>query len=120
MITSRTRSPIVETTTRVDILTAYALIAACSLVIASMILVAAALADTVWQSRAASEMIGWPGIYLLAPSFICLAHAGAMCARRDAKDAQNSISSGGSPKPDSAWEKSAIQDHPMRDRVLDG
>jgi hypothetical protein len=120
MIASRTASPIVEKTTRVDILTAYTLFAACSLVIASIILVAAALADTVWQSRAASEMIGWPGLYLLAPSFICLAHAGALCARRDAEDAQNSIPLGGSPKQVSASEKSAIQNHPMRDRLLDG
>ncbi len=120
MIASRTQSSIAEKATRVDILAAYTLFAACSLVIASMILVAAALADTVWQSRTASEMIGWPGLYLLAPSFICLAHAGVMCARRDAKEAQNSIPSDGYPKPASASEKSAIQDHPMRDRLLDG
>ena len=120
MITSRTPSPIINRIKRIDILTAYTLLAASALVIASMILVVAALADTVWQSRAVSEMIGWLGICVLALSSVSLAHAGAMYARRDVKEAQRSFPFEGFPKEDSASAKSAIQNHPMRDRLLDG
>ncbi len=120
MITALPSSPSGDQTKRVDILTACTLLAACSLVIASMILVAAAAAATVGNSRAVSEMLGWPGICLLALSFVCLAYTGRVCARRVVKEAQNSIKSDSFPKENFASEKSAIQNHPMRDRLLDG
>jgi hypothetical protein len=56
----------------------YQLFAACLLVTASAILLAAALADSVWRARAVSEMLGWPGVFLIVVAFVCLAHSGLL------------------------------------------
>ncbi len=98
----------------------YPLFAACLLASASTILVAAALADSVWQSRAVSEMVGWPGVCLLVVSFLCLIHSGALDDRQLTRTKWERALLGCSPKDTIETGESDVRDHPMRDRLLDG
>jgi hypothetical protein len=84
----------------------YQFSAAFLFVVASMTLLAAALADAFWHARAVSEMVGWPGLILLVVSLVYLFHSGAI----DDRHSKHTNLFGGS----------AIVGHPMRDRLLDG
>jgi hypothetical protein len=72
------------------------LFAACFMLSAAMILLAAGLADAVWHARAASEMLGSPGLCLLSAALVCLIRSGAF------DDLKSTV------------------DHPLRDHWLDG
>ncbi len=115
----------------------YQLFATCLFATASMTLLAAGLADTCWHARAVSEMIGWPGLYLLGISLACLVHSGSLDDRQptpnarwqalgavgswcDLEQATKLASAGRSTKDIIHSDQSAILDHPMRDRLLDG
>ncbi len=113
------------------------LFAACLFAIAGVILVSAALADSMWHARAISEIIGWPGFCVLFASIVCLCRSGLLDDRQlthttpgDALDAgegggdfegnRNPTSVGCNSKVANECGDSAIVDHPMRDRFLDG
>ncbi|MDB5338652.1 MAG: hypothetical protein JWN70_4271 [Planctomycetaceae bacterium] len=44
-------------------------------VVASVFLLAAGLADSLWQARRLSEMLGWPGVCILAASIATFIYA---------------------------------------------
>ena len=114
----------------------YQLFAACSFTTASMTFLAAALAHSCWNARAISEMFGWFGLYLLVPSLVCLIHSGylenrqlihstrgqALDAVRDRGDQERTRTRAldGRSSKEIQSRDSAILDHPMRDRLLDG
>jgi hypothetical protein len=114
----------------------YQLFAACSFATASMTFLAAALAHSCWNARAVSEMFGWFGLCLLMPSLVCLVHSGclenrqlthstrgrALDAVRDRGDQERTRTRGlvGRSSKEIQSRDSAILDHPMRDRLLDG
>jgi hypothetical protein len=77
--------------------------AACLFFTASMTLLAAALADSYWHARAVSEIVGWPGLCLLAGSvvFLVVPELGDRQFKQTARG-------------------TALLDHPMADRLLDG
>jgi hypothetical protein len=68
-----------------------------------MTLLAAALADSYWQARAVSEIVGWPGLCLLAGSVVLLFVP--VLGDRQLKHTARGTAS---------------LDHPMADRLLDG
>ena len=115
----------------------YQLFAAWLFSTASMTLLAAGLADTCWHARAVSEMIGWPGLYLLGISLACLVHSNALDDRQpacntrwqpvgtvhgwcDLERARKLALAGWITKDIIQSDQSANLDHPMRDRLLDG
>jgi hypothetical protein len=121
-------------TTRDVALQCYQLFAACLFATASLTVLAAALADSCWHARDVSEMVGLPGRYLLGVSLFCLVQSGRLDNRqqthttsRQADDAgfgpertSKRALFGWSTKDTIQSSDSAISDHPMRDRLLDG
>jgi hypothetical protein len=109
------------------------LFAACLFAGASVILVAAALADSIWQARALGELIGGSRLLLLLVSVVCLIHSTALDDRQlthAAWDAERplcrrersrlrALLGCGSKDTRQSWRKEII-DHPMRDPLLDG
>jgi hypothetical protein len=95
----------------------YQLHAASLFATSSAILLAAALADSVWRARSVSEMLGWPGVVLLFASFACLLHSGTL--DEDQRTRKRALP-GWTPNDIFKSDESDTTDHPMRDRLLDG
>jgi hypothetical protein len=130
-------APSVSGPTVNDRLRRYQLFAAWLLPSASLILVAATLANSVWHSRAVSEMVGWAGLSLLTLSLCCLVHSGALHDGRlmhttreqapgpvrgwyDLEPRQKRTPPQSGSKNTLQSDESGMEDHPMRDRLLDG
>ena len=113
------------------------LLAAFLFVIASMILLAAGLVDSCWHARASSEMIGWPGLCLIVVSMVGLFYSGEFDDRQvtqitpgqalDVVQRRSNLErlrkltlAGRSSKDAIQLGDSTIDEHPMRDRSLDG
>jgi hypothetical protein len=113
------------------------LLAAFLFVIASMILLAAGLVDSCWHARALSEMIGWPGLCLIVVSMVGLYYSGAFDDRQvtqitpgqalDVVRCRSNLErlrkltlAGRDAKDAIRFGDSTIDEHPMRDRLLDG
>jgi hypothetical protein len=63
----------------------YPLFSASLFAAGALVLLAAALADTVWHSRATSELIGWPGMIAVGSSIVLLWHSAALDEADDCK-----------------------------------